>query len=176
MRQSTRKGTRENLKSRFHIKITVILNVHVCLSAYGHMANIEMYLKHLKHLTRHHPQKLCAPTFQLLFFSASGFLYQNIPSPLQESCVEMRRAGQHERGETVVRTCWEGELQSNWYLPPSLLCFQINLSALLEWQIKKSTHKIYVCAARDEPHHPSAACPPRQPEDAAGRIKDFRSP
>lgn len=149
--------------------------VHVCLCAYGHMANIGMYLKHLKHLTRHHPQKLCSNIAATIFFQASDFLYQNIHSPLQKT-VEMKRAGQHEKEETVVRTCWGDELQSNWYLPPSLPCFQINLSATPEWQIKKSTHKIYVCAAHAEPHHPSAARPAHQPEDEAGRSKDFRSP
>lgn len=35
---------------------------------------------------------------------------------------------------------------------------------------------IYVCAAPDEPCHPSATRPTRQPEDAAGRIKDSTSP
>lgn len=68
----------------------------------------------------------------------------------------MKRAGQHEREETGENML-EDELQANWCLPPSLLCFQINLSALLEWQIKKSAHKIYVCAVRDDPHRPSAA-------------------
>lgn len=47
----------------------------------------------------------------------------------------------------------------------------------MSWQIKKSTHKIYVRASPDEHHHPSTVRPTRQFEDGLeGELKTSESP
>ena len=98
------------------------------------MTNIRMYLKHLKHLIRHRSHS-CYCTF---------WSYRNIHPPLQEMCVETKRASQSQKEEKSMMPSRE----ENHGLTSTSHHASKQISLLfLSWQIRINPQDTHVCCA-----------------------------